>query len=665
MNQPTNGRTTGRSPAGRNAPTARTTVAGRRPRPARESLREPSRTPVREPRNPRRESVRQPMREPERRASRPAARPPARRPPKRPSRGLAGRIGRPAHRLHAALLVIAFVMIIFTGRLMQLQGVDSSVYASEANKQYAQSVVLTADRGEIVDRNGTPLATTVDARDITGDPLLAKTSTKTNPGAMAYQLAPLLGVSEAQLATDLTGKGQFVYLARGVTPAVGDAVMKLGLPGIAALKTKKRVYPNGDLAANVIGFVGADGTGLAGLELKDQGLLAGKDGKQTVQVGHNGAVIPDGHDSGIAAVPGQSIELTIDTDIQWKAQHALDSAVATTGADGGTVIVMQPQTGEILAMASSPTFDPNNFSSAPPSNLGNPAVSDVFEPGSTNKVITMAAAIDSGVLKPESPVDVPPTLERGGEVFHDAETHGEEHLTLAGVLAESSNIGTILASEKVGVTRLFDYLRAFGLGQHSGLGFPGESAGILDDPSKWSASQRYTIPFGQGISVNALQVASVYSTIANGGVRVTPSLVKGYLQDDGSVQPVAAPTQTRVVTASTASQVESMLEAVTTDQGTAPEARIDGYRVAGKTGTAQRVDASCGCYRGYTASFVGFAPADDPKLVVLVVLDNPVNGHYGGTVAAPVFKDVMSFALETEKIPPTGTTPPVVKLTTP
>jgi cell division protein FtsI (penicillin-binding protein 3) len=316
-------------------------------------------------------------------------------------------------------------------------------------------------------------------------------------------------------------------------------------------------------------------------------------------------------------------------------------------------------------MAATPTFDPADPGAVPAKDRGNPAVSDVFEPGSTNKVITMAAAVDAGVLTPQSPIVVPPTLTRGGTVFHDAETHGEENLTLAGVLAVSSNIGTILASEKVGTTRLYDYLRAFGLGQRTGIGFPGESKGLLSDPSTWSASQRYTIPFGQGISVTALQVASVYATIANGGVRVTPTLVKGIETDDGGFAPATTMTRTRVVSESTATQVEHMLEAVTTDEGTAPKAAITGYRVAGKTGTAQRVDPTCGCYRGYTASFVGFAPADDPKLVVLVVLDNPIRGHYGGTVAAPVFKDVMSFALETEKIPPTGTTPPVMQLTAP
>jgi cell division protein FtsI (penicillin-binding protein 3) len=256
-------------------------------------------------------------------------------------------------------------------------------------------------------------------------------------------------------------------------------------------------------------------------------------------------------------------------------------------------------------------------------------------------------------------------LVRAGKVFHDAESHGLLHLTLAGVLAESSNIGTMLASEKVGVSRLYSYLQAFGLGQSSGLNFPGESRGILVPASNWSATQRYTVPFGQGLSVNALQVATVYATIANGGVRVAPSLIAGFGQADGTIKPVPAPTQTRVVSDATAAQVESMLEAVTTDQGTAPDARIPGYRVAGKTGTAQRVDPACGCYRGYTASFVGFAPADDPQLVVLVVLDNPIFGHSGGAVAAPVFRDVMSFALESEKIPPTGTTPPVVKLSLP
>jgi cell division protein FtsI (penicillin-binding protein 3) len=571
----------------------------------------------------------------------------------------------PARRLHAGLLAIGFVMIIFTGRLVQLQGVDSTVYAAQAQAQYLHKVTLPADRGTIVDRNGSVLADSVDAANITGDPLLARTSKTTSPWAMAGQLAPLLGIDHNVLANELSGKGQFVYLAHDVSPQTAQAILKLKLPGIATETTKKRVYPGGELAANVLGFVGSDGNGLGGLEYQYQDLLAGKSGQLTVELGHNGQVIPDGVGHDAAAVSGHDIQLTLDRDIQWKAQQAITDQVRATGADGGSVIVMQPRTGQILAMATTPTFDPAKPGSSPVQDRGNSALSDVFEPGSTNKVITMAAAIDSGVLTPTSPIDVPSTLVRADKVFHDAESHGLLHLTLAGVLAQSSNIGTILASERVGVSRLYSYLQAFGLGQSSGLHFPGETRGILDPPRTWSPSQQYTVPFGQGLSVNALQVATVYATIANNGVRVAPSLVKGYVQPDGSVTPAAAPLQTRVVSDTAAKQVETMLEAVTTDQGTAPAARIAGYRVAGKTGTAQRVDPACGCYRGYTASFVGFAPADDPQLVVLVVLDNPIFGHYGGSVAAPVFRDVMSFALESEKIPPTGTTPPVLKLSLP
>ena len=571
----------------------------------------------------------------------------------------------PARRLHAGLLAIGFVMIIFTGRLVQLQGVDSTVYAAQAQAQYLHKVTLPADRGTILDRNGVALADSVDADNITGDPLLARTSKTTSPWVMAGQLAPLLGINHNVLADELSGKGQFVYLSHDASPQTAKAILALKLPGIATESTKKRVYPGGELAANVLGFVGSDGNGLGGLEYQYQNLLAGKSGQLTVELGHNGQVIPDGVGHDAAAVSGHDLQLTLDRDIQWKAQQAITAQVRSTGADGGSVIVMQPRTGQILAMATTPTFDPAKPGSSPVQDRGNSALSDVFEPGSTNKVITMAAAIDSGVLTTASPIDVPSTLIRADKVFHDAESHGLLHLTLAGVLAQSSNIGTILASEKVGVSRLYSYLQAFGLGQSSGLHFPGETRGILDPPSTWSPSQQYTVPFGQGLSVNALQVATVYSTIANGGVRVAPSLVKGYVQPDGSIAPAAAPVQTRVVSDAAAKQVEAMLEAVTTNQGTAPAARIDGYRVAGKTGTAQRVDPACGCYRGYTASFVGFAPADDPQLVVLVVLDNPIFGHFGGAVAAPVFRDVMSFALESEKIPPTGTTPPLLKLTLP
>jgi cell division protein FtsI (penicillin-binding protein 3) len=260
-------------------------------------------------------------------------------------------------------------------------------------------------------------------------------------------------------------------------------------------------------------------------------------------------------------------------------------------------------------------------------------------------------------------VTVPPTLRLVSHTFHDAEKHGTEHLTAAGVLAKSSNIGTILVSQRVGAQRLYNSLRAFGLGEKTGIGLPGESGGILPPVDAWNGTQRYTIPFGQGVSITALQMASVYATVANDGVRVPPRVIMGTRDGEGHVHRASAPTPRRVLSAAVAHQLRAMLEAATTNEGTAPAARIPGYRVAGKTGTSQRVDPLCSCYRGYTASFVGFAPADNPQLLVQVVLQAPRRGHFGGRIAAPVFHDVMSFALQAKRVAPTGTRPPTVQLT--
>jgi cell division protein FtsI (penicillin-binding protein 3) len=414
----------------------------------------------------------------------------------------------------------------------------------------------------------------------------------------------------------------------------------------------------------VIGFTGQDGTGLAGLEASLQNVLGGKDGRETMEVDHEGRQIPSGVHSGTAPVPGRPVQLTLDRDIQWQAQQTLAGQVAASGASSGTAIVMDPRTGEVLALASAPSFDADQPSAAPDAVRGNPAISEVYEPGSVNKVITAAAALEAGVVTPDSAVTVPPTLAAYDQVFHDAEEHGVEHLTFTGVLAKSSNIGTILIAQQLGKARLYDALRAFGFGQQSGAGMPGESGGILPPPDKWSGTQALTIAFGQGISVNALQMASVYATVANDGVRVAPRVVRGTLDANGQLVPAPAAPRTTVTSPKTAQELRTMLEAVTSDQGTAPEARIDGFRVAGKTGTSQRFDPTCGCYRGYTASFVGMAPADNPQLVVAVILQDPQNGHYGGTLAAPVFHDVMSFALQARQIAPSGTVAPTAKLTT-
>jgi cell division protein FtsI (penicillin-binding protein 3) len=565
----------------------------------------------------------------------------------------------PRKRIELFLIGTLIMLSLIAGRLVQLQGLDRTTYTAMAEKQRLHTVALTAPRGAIVDRDGQPLAETVDARDVYADPL------KVVDAAMeAERLAPLLHVDAATLEELLSRHTSFVYLLRQTTPQLATRVIDLELPGIGVLPATKRIYPAGTLASNVVGFANADGDGLAGLEYSFQKTLRGHDGVRTFETGLSGSPIPDGQDIVKPAVPGTGLALTIQRDIQWKAQQAITAQVRATHADSGTVIVMDPRNGQLLALAVSPGFDPNNPSASPIAAFGDPAISEVYEPGSVNKVITMSAALQDGVATPKSPFTVPGTLHTAGFTFHDAEPHGVERLTLTGVLAKSSNIGTIEVAQRLGATRLYHYLRAYGFGAPTGVGLPGDGVGLLPRLRNWTPSTLPTAAFGQGVGVTALQVASVYATIANGGVRVTPNLVAGRIDADGKHIPAPSPERHRVIDARVAHQLSDMLEAVTTNEGTAPLARIPGYRIAGKTGTANRPNGHGGYGgAGYTASFVGFAPADDPKLLVEVVLQNPRSGHFGGLVAAPVFHDVMSFALQTLKIAPTGTKPPHAKLT--
>jgi cell division protein FtsI (penicillin-binding protein 3) len=556
-------------------------------------------------------------------------------------------------------VVTMLLMSFIAARLVQLQGVDRATYAVAAAAQRLHTVTLTATRGEITDRDGHPLAETVDARDIVADP-----SVISNPAKVAGILAPVLHVKRAALEHQLSGSGQYARLAAAVPPAVGQAVNALDLTGISTPDASRRIYPGGALAANVIGFVGASGQGLGGLELAYQKQLAGHNGVAHYEVGATGTPIPDGRDVVAAAQPGQGLRLTIQRDIQFQAQQAIAAQVKATHALSGTVIVMNPRNGQVLALAVAPTFDPNDLSKASPEHLGNPAVSDVYEPGSVIKSVTVSAALQNGLVTPKSRFVIPNTYRYGGSTFHDAESHGTEHLTLTGVLAYSSNIGAIQIAERLGNQKLYDYLRAFGLGQPTGIGLPGESAGLLPAVDGWSATTLPTLAFGQGLSVTAMQMASVYSTIANNGVRVEPSIVKGMVDADGKFRRASAPDRHEVLTPAVAAQMRQILESVTTDEGTAPAARIPGYRIAGKTGTANRSNGHGGYTgAGYDASFIGMVPADDPKLVCAVLLERPVRGYFGGVVAAPVFKTVMSFALRTLGIPPTFTEPAKATLT--
>jgi cell division protein FtsI (penicillin-binding protein 3) len=584
-------------------------------------------------------------------------------------------LGKPGGRLRVGLVALGAVVLLLGARLVQLQGLQPAAYAERAGVQRTQELVLPAQRGDVLDRNGNPLAVSVVAKNVYAEPRLlhqqsckAVSTTACDPHAIAAKVAPLLGLDPAHVEEQLRSDQWFAYLKRGVDGAVAQRVMDLGLPGIGTEATSRRVHPAHDLASGVLGFTNYAGTGKMGVELAYDKVLAGIPGEMVAQFDANGRVIPTGDDRRRDPVGGSDVVLTLDRDLQWYAQQLIASQVAATHAKNGTVVVMDVRTGELLALATAPTFDPDHLTGSDGDRLTNPAISDVFEPGSVNKVITAAAALQAGLVTPTSPVDVPPTYQVANHTLHDAEKHGLEHLTFAGVLARSSNIGTVKIAQRVGPERLYAMMRAFGFGDKTGIELPGDSRGLLPKPADWSATSIGTIPIGQGISVSALQMATVYATIANGGVRVAPTIVKAVRDNAGHVTPAPAPAQRRVVTPLVAAQIRTMLESVVSEQGTAPKAAIPGYRVAGKTGTAQRVATSGprkGHYDGtYTSSFIGMAPADAPRYVTAVVLQGTRSyGHFGGLVAAPVFSQVMGFVLRAFDVAPTGTVAQPFRLT--
>jgi cell division protein FtsI (penicillin-binding protein 3) len=472
-----------------------------------------------------------------------------------------------------------------------------------------------------------------------------------------------------------------VVLAKGLDITTARAALQtklpgtnLTIPGLVSKTDETRAHPAGVVAAQVVGvtrpldqvLVRGQGYGSSGIEYTMNKVLTGSPGTITEEVDPAGRVIPEGENKDSPAVQGSDVRLTIDRDVQYEAQTVLDQEVKNTNARGGHIVVMDPRSGELLAIASSPGFDASQWASAtiPASALTLPAVTDPYEPGSVNKVITAAAALDTGAYSPNDAITVESELHVPGrpQPIKDAELHGTEHLTFTGVLAESSNIGTVHIAETLGNQTLYKYLTAFGLGSSTKSGLPGESAGLLPNVTTWNASNAATIPFGQGMAATALQIASVYATVANGGVRVTPSIVRGVISPDGSYAPSKKAPGVRVISQKAASTLSTMLETVATGVGTAPVAAIPGYRIAGKTGTAQALTK--GVYDGgYVSSFVGFAPADNPRLVVSVVLDHPQGSYFGGAVAAPVFRAVMGFALRDFKVMPTGTRRPQLRLT--
>ncbi len=544
----------------------------------------------------------------------------------------------------AVAMMSAFALIVV--RLAFLQVRDASAYQTMAYQQRVRTVPLPATRGAILDRYGKDLALSVDSKDVYADPRYV-----TDPAGEASKIAPILQMKPVQVQGLLQQQTSFVYIARQVDDGIAAQIQKLGLPGIGFIDESKRYYPSGQYGApQVLGFVNLAGAGGAGLEYQYNSVLSGRGGQRTDEVDPQGNPIPQGVDSYTAPVNGSSLVTTIDPQLQYQAQMALRSAVKRNGARGGTAIVMQVGTGDILAMASYPWYDPNSYVTSQPSRLNNPALQFVYEPGSVNKVITASAVIQENKVSLSQRFTVPDQISMAGSTFHDAEVHPVEKMTLDDILTVSSNVGAIEVAHQLGPDLLAQYLSKFGFGQYTGLGFPGESAGILPPEYAWSGTSMATLPIGQGVAVTPVQMADVYATIANGGVWVQPRLVKGTVDPSGVFRPAPASTTRRVVSSQTAQTVTDIL-AHAVEVGTGTAAQIPGYWVAGKTGTAQIPNPKGGYLSKYDASFIGFLPASNPQVVIFVMLEEPAT-QWGGVASAPVFQQIGEDAIAQLNIPP-------------
>lgn len=572
-------------------------------------------------------------------------------------------------RLRICLAVVVGVFSVFGVRLFQIQGLDASAYAAKAIEDGTAKSTIPAPRGAILDRNGAELAASVDGLTLTADPKMT--------AAFAPQIARILREKLGKRIDYFdtidklrTPNSRFVYLVRDVPAwtakkalkAIADAEMT----GVFSEKETLRTYPGGKLAANLLGYVNGAGKGVAGIEQKYDKTLTGTDGASTYEVDPNtGVRIPMADSTVTKMVPGRDVTTTIDRDLQWYADQRLADAVRQSSSDWGLAITMDTKTCQIVQMSQAPTFNADDRTGMVDSNTVSRGVQHVYEPGSVMKAVTMAALADQGKVASDTPIVVPSSMTIDNFKIGDYWKHGVLHLTAAGVIAKSSNLGTIVASQQMSDTVMYNYFRKFGFGQMSGVNLPGESDGILKNGKEWTKANHATISFGQGVSVTAMQMVRAVGAIANAGKMCEPSVVSSTSDADGKETKLPAKPSKRVVSKDAAASVTRMMEAVTAPDGTAPAAAIKGYRVAGKTGTAWRVDPATGRYiRGQnTVSFMGFAPADNPRFLTYIVLDKPYSSAGGGSTAAPVFHDIMSMALERFGVAPTGSKSPKVKQT--
>ncbi len=554
--------------------------------------------------------------------------------------------GAPGKRLRTMRLVLLACFSILALRLVGVQVLSGGRYSAISTAEVTSTVRVPAQRGTIYDRDGAVLAVSVPTSTVVADPELI-----THPVPEADALAPVLNMSTATLVADLSKHSGYVVLAKQIDTATSKRVGALNLAGINLLPSTRRLDPVGSLMQAVIGSVNAAQAGDAGLEYQYNALLGGKSGTEMLQMTPDGVPFP-GAAQGRAAVAGTGLELTIDEPLQYEAEQALSKEVASNHAKSGTAVVMDTRTGDILAMVNvvaNPTTGTVHASSQ------NLALTSVYEPGSVFKINTFSAALQDGLITPQQEFTVPPSLTLDGWVFHDAESHGTVQMSATQILAQSSNLGTIQIAQILGKDRLAAQIAKLGFGRTTGLGFPGESPGLVNlNPATWSGSAIGSTPIGQDDAVTAQQVLDMVNAVADRGVFVSPRLVKATVGADGSLGAEKPAAKHRVFSTEVASELTAMMEQVVTQGGTAPDAAVPGYTVAGKTGTSQ-IPSKGGYVPGaYMATFAGFAPAQAPVLSAVVVLDQPT-GIYGGSVAAPVFSQIMSYALHRYGIPPPAT----------
>ena len=533
--------------------------------------------------------------------------------------------------LFAGFLVLLCVAV---GRAAWVQGIQGAGLSADAQSQQTETVPVPGLRGSILDRKGRELAVSEDAVDVVATPYQVK-----DPDRTAKRLAPVLHMSESDVLNALaSGSPGFAYVARNVDLSAAGRLRKLDLPGITTVPDSRRVYPEGKVAAQVIGTVGTDGQGLSGLEASDNDLLGATNGEQQVVMDGLGKAIE--RNTIAPATDGENVRLTIDASIQAQTEEVLSNVAETYTPENATAIVMNPQNAQVLAMANWPTLDPSDPGGADPQALQNTATGFTYEPGSTFKAFTVAGALMDHLVTPNTVFDLPVELQVADRTISDAEARGPISLTVAQILAQSSNVGAVKIGLELGSERFYNWVRAFGFGEPTGISFPGEEQGIVPTPSEFSGSTMGNLPIGQGLSVTPMQMAAAYSAIANGGILRTPQLI---LDQNGDRVP--EPKGHRVISEKASSELRTMLEGVLAPGGTASEVSVPGYTLAGKTGTAQVAENGTYSETDYVASFVGFAPAQDPKLLVVVVVNKPRGDIYGGTVAAPAFGEIAKYAL--------------------